>query len=55
MTKCPKCGGNKIIGPKFYPATRMWEQERLGYTCFQCGYQTSTPTKDAVIAPSGGQ
>ena len=51
MTQCPKCGGNKIIGPKFQPAPRMWEQERLVYTCFTCGYASSTPTKDAEVKP----
>lgn len=35
MSECPKCGGDKIIGPKFVSAYGV---EHLRYDCFQCGY-----------------
>jgi hypothetical protein len=45
MTQCPKCGSRKIVGPKYHKET-VWHRECLGYTCFQCGYSMTTPTKD---------
>jgi hypothetical protein len=54
MTQCPKCGSRKIIGPKYHPSQyhvnygyAITVPECLGYTCEQCGYSTTTPTKDA--------
>lgn len=44
MNVCPKCGGAVIMGPKY---ERDVFGERLRYTCFRCGYQTTTKTADA--------
>jgi DNA-directed RNA polymerase subunit RPC12/RpoP len=49
MTNCPKCGGRKIIGPKFLRALYP-RPERLSYRCFTCGYTEETPTRDATAA-----
>lgn len=52
MSKCPKCGSCKIIGPKYESgcdtAFGKAGSERLRYTCFQCGYSETTPTNDAT-------
>ena len=42
MTRCPKCNGHNIGGPRY---EREWG-ERLIYVCATCGYTTSTPTAD---------
>lgn len=47
MSLCKKCGSKFILGPKFHAATFPLYQERLGYTCGQCGFAWSTPTRDA--------
>lgn len=47
MSRCPKCGSHKIIGPKYHTQFNGFQLERLGYTCFQCGYSMTTPTRDA--------
>lgn len=49
MTTCPKCGGNKILGPRFERSA--FGQERLRFNCFACGYSTTTPTLDAKRDP----
>jgi hypothetical protein len=48
MTKCPKCGGVKILGPTY---RRNEYHEVLAYRCFQCGYTATTPTNDAHRQP----
>lgn len=49
MTICPKCHSSKIIGPKFQPVNGF-ERECLSYTCFQCGYVSTSPTLDQLKA-----
>jgi len=44
MDICPKCGGVKIVGPR-YENTGM--AERLRFVCLRCGYSKTTPTLDA--------
>lgn len=51
MSKCPKCGGARIIGPKYendiHPFAAKGPNERLRYTCFECGYSETSPTLDS--------
>ena len=44
MKCCPKCHSIVIQGPKY---EHDCYGERLRYTCFRCGYSTTTPTEDA--------
>lgn len=46
MTTCPKCGSGNISGPRYQPCSG-WRDEQLLYTCCRCGFQRSTPTRDA--------
>lgn len=50
MSKCPKCGSYKIIGPKYEAGgcgDTKYGGERLRYRCYDCGYSVTTETKDA--------
>lgn len=50
MTKCPKCSGAEISGPRFIPEGAYvfgpWRKESLRYTCFRCGYHEDHPPHD---------
>ena len=49
MSKCPKCGCFRIIGP-FYGCRNNWVEglwEYLEYVCADCGYRKKVPTLDA--------
>lgn len=49
MVTCPKCGGNKILGPKYISE---YGRESLRYTCYQCGFVTHGPTVEQQRQPS---
>lgn len=44
MTRCPKCNGSNIAGPRY---VRFGFRELLEYRCITCGYTEDTPTHDA--------
>jgi len=44
LGECPKCGGSKILGPRY---TRVHGREKLRYTCYQCSYSWTTARRDA--------
>jgi predicted nucleic-acid-binding Zn-ribbon protein len=50
MTNCPKCGHDKIIGPRYRNDTEGKLGGKVGeylkYTCAQCGYSENKPTFD---------
>ena len=50
MIECPKCHGMKIHGPTyigpFNSNYNHFRGEELKYICENCGYATTTPTKD---------
>ncbi len=46
MITCPKCNSMSISKPQ-YIRDREKGTERLEYTCYNCGYTESTPTRDA--------
>lgn len=41
MTRCPKCGSDRIVGPAYDAGL-----DRLRYKCWCCGYIETTPTLD---------
>jgi len=49
MSICPKCGGHRIVGPKYQASSWSRIAECLAYTCVTCGYSETRPTKDAPI------
>jgi hypothetical protein len=55
MTKCPKCSGVLIIGPRYRSNEFPPYRECLGYTCSRCGFAWFTPTDDAGEPPKGEQ
>jgi len=58
MTRCPKCGNDRIAGPVYHgPPRRVGRvipmivsgdyEERMVYTCMNCGYESSNQPLDA--------
>jgi hypothetical protein len=52
MTRCPKCGGSYIHGPRYERGEFGGVGDALRYTCLICNYSVLRPTLDKLKPPT---